>query len=216
MNLLETINNFVIGLIDQAGYLGVYLAMFIEGVFTPIPSEIIVPLAGYLAYTGRFNIILVVLISSLGAASGSTVAYYIGHRLGRPFVDRFGKYFGLGHDSMCRADAWFEKWGNFGILIGHSLPGVRSIISFPAGIAKMDVKRFILFTFIGATFWNTILAVAGFYLGETYLRISETLDEWNVDWIILGSLGIILIIWIAYGRWKRVKCNIEANEPVDR
>ncbi len=212
MSLLVTINDFVIGLIDQAGYLGIYLAMFIEGVFTPIPSEIIVPLAGHLASTGRFDIILVVLVSSLGAASGSTVAYFIGYRLGRPFVDRYGRFFGFGHDSLCRADAWFERWGSLGILIGHSLPGVRSVISFPAGIAKMDIKRFILFTFTGALIWNTVLTVAGYLLGDSYLIISEWLGEWNVDWIILGMLGIIFLAWVAYGRWKRTKCQVKVEE----
>lgn len=212
MSILVAINDFVISLIDQAGYLGIYLAMFIEGVFTPIPSEIIVPLAGYLASTGRFDIVLVVLISSLGATSGSTVAYFIGHRLGRPFVDRYGKYFGFGRDSLCRADAWFERWGNLGILIGHSLPGVRSVISFPAGMAKMDIKRFILFTFAGAMIWNTVLTVAGYLLGNSYLIISETLGEYNVDWIILITLGVAVLVWIAYGRWKRIKCPVNPEE----
>ncbi|KQM11619.1 hypothetical protein AOA80_07400 [Methanomassiliicoccales archaeon RumEn M1] len=212
MSLLVTINDFVIGLIDQAGYLGIYLAMFIEGVFTPIPSEIIVPLAGYLASTGRFDIVLVILVSSLGAVSGSTVAYLIGYRLGRPFVDRYGKYFGFGHDSLCRADAWFERWGSFGILIGHSLPGVRSVISFPAGIAKMDIKRFIIFTFSGALIWNTVLTVAGYLLGASYICISETLSEWKVDWILLAALGIIFLSWVAYGRWKKIKCQVKADE----
>lgn len=212
MSLLATINDLVIGLIDQAGYVGIYLAMFIEGVFTPIPSEIIVPLAGYLASTGRFDIVLVVLISSLGAVSGSTVAYFIGYRLGRPFVDRYGKYFGFGHESLCRADAWFERWGNYGILLGHSLPGVRSVISFPAGIAKMDIKRFILFTFFGALIWNTVLTVAGYLLGASYILISITLGKWNVDWIILAALGIILLAWVWHGRRKRAKCHLKTDE----
>lgn len=212
MSLLATINDLVIGLIDQAGYVGIYLAMFIEGVFTPIPSEIIVPLAGYLASTGRFDIVLVILVSSLGAVSGSTVAYFIGYRLGRPFVDRYGKYFGFGHDSLCRADAWFERWGNYGILFGHALPGVRSVISFPAGMAKMDIKRFILFTFSGALIWNTVLTVAGYLLGESYLLISEKLGEWKVDWLILAALGIILVAWVWHGRRKKAKCQPKPDE----
>ena len=212
MSLLVMINEFVIDLISQAGYLGIFLAMFIEGIFTPIPSEIIVPLAGFLASIGRFNIVLVVLVSSLGAASGSSIAYLIGYRLGRPFIDRFGKYFGFGHDSLCRADAWFERWGNYGILIGHSLPGIRSIISFPAGIAKMDFKRFVLFTFMGAVIWNTVLAVAGYLLGASYLVISERIGEWKLDWVILGAVAIIFLAWVAYGRWKKVKCRTEADE----
>ncbi|NLK25790.1 MAG: DedA family protein [Euryarchaeota archaeon] len=201
MNLITMINELVIGLIETTGYAGIFLAMFIEGIFTPIPSEIIVPFAGYLASVGRFNIILVVLISSLGAAAGSTIAYFIGRQLGRPFIDRFGRYFGFGHDSMSRAEAWFERWGNYGILAGHSLPGIRSIISFPAGISKMDLKRFILFTFMGATIWNTVLTVAGYLLGEYYLVFAENLDGWDI--VILAAVCIAFIVYVLYGRWKR-------------
>ncbi|HPT74088.1 MAG TPA: DedA family protein [Methanomassiliicoccaceae archaeon] len=200
MSILETLNDLVIGLIDQSGYLGIFLAMFIEGIFTPIPSEIIVPLAGYLASVGRFNIVLVVLISSAGATSGSSVAYLIGRRLGRPFVDRYGRYFGFGHDSLCKADAWFDRWGNYGILLGHSLPGIRSVISFPAGIAKMGFTRFVIFTFVGALIWNSVLMVAGYLLGASYLRISESLEGW--DLVILAAIGVAFIAWVAYGRWK--------------
>jgi len=200
MNILETINELVIGLIDAAGYPGIFLAMFVEGIFTPIPSEIIVPFAGYLASIGRLDAILVVLVSSLGAVTGSTVAYFIGRRLGRPFMDRFGRYFGFGADSMCRAEAWFKRWGSYGILIGHSLPGIRSVISFPAGISKMDLRRFVLFTFIGAMVWNTVLTAAGYLLGEYYISIAERLDGW--DLVILAAVGAIFVTWVVYGRWR--------------
>lgn len=212
MNLLEMINQLVIGLIDSSGYLGIFLAMFVEGIFTPIPSEIIVPFAGYLASIGRLDAVLVVLVSSLGATAGSTVAYLIGRQLGRPFMDRFGKYFGFGPDSMCRAEAWFKRWGSYGILVGHSLPGIRSVISFPAGISRMDLRRFVLFTFVGATVWNTVLTLAGYFLGEYYIAFAESLDGW--DLVILAAVAVIFVAWVVYGRWRAKRmasCQDEAR-----
>jgi membrane protein DedA with SNARE-associated domain len=200
MNLIEMINETVISLISTAGYPGIFLAMFIEGIFTPIPSELIMPLAGYLASIGEFNIVLVIVIGSLGAVCGSSIACLLGRKLGRPFMDRYGRYFGFGPDSMCRADAWFAKWGNYGILIGHALPGVRSIISFPAGIARMNFQRFALFTFLGAMIWNTVLAVSGYLLGELYITFAQSLDGWDV--VIIAVVAIVFIAYVLYGRWK--------------
>ncbi|MBI0584435.1 MAG: DedA family protein [Methanomassiliicoccus sp.] len=200
MNLIEMINEWMLALISSSGYLGIFLAMFVEGIFTPIPSELIMPFAGYLASTGHFNLVLVILIGSLGAVCGSIIAYFIGRKLGRPFMDRYGRYFGFGPDSLCRADAWFAKWGNYGILVGHALPGIRSIISFPAGIARMDLKRFALFTFLGATVWNTVLTVAGYFLGEYYITFAQSLDGWDI--IILAAVAVGFLSYVAYGRWK--------------
>jgi membrane protein DedA with SNARE-associated domain len=211
MNLIEIINLAIISLISTVGYLGIFLAMFIEGVFTPLPSELIMPMAGYLASIGRFNIVLVIVVGSLGAVCGSSIAYLIGRQLGRPFLDRYGRYVGFGADSMCRAEAWFAKWGNYGILIGHALPGIRSIISFPAGIAKMDYLRFALFTFVGAMIWNTVLTVSGYLLGEMYLTFAESLDGWDV--VIIAVVVVIFLTYVLYGRWKNR--NLPHCEPGD-
>jgi membrane protein DedA with SNARE-associated domain len=216
MSIIETINDWILLLISSAGYLGIFLAMLIEGILTPIPSELIMPFAGYLAYTGQLNIVLVILVGSLGAACGSTVAYFLGRRLGRPFLDRFGRYFGLGPDSLCRADAWFGKWGSYGILIGHALPGIRSVISFPAGISRMDVRRFVLFTFIGATIWNSVLVTAGYLLGQYWIRFAESLDGWDI--VILGVAGAAVLGYILYHRWRNAKlasCPTERSEEDD-
>jgi membrane protein DedA with SNARE-associated domain len=209
LNIIETITEWAISLITSGGYLGIFLAMLVEGIFTPIPSELIMPLAGYLASIGEFSLIMVILVGSLGAVCGSTIAYFIGRKLGRPFMDRFGRYFGFGVDSLDRADAWFARWGSYGILIGHSLPGVRSIISFPAGIARMDVRRFMLFTFLGAMIWNMVLCTAGYLLGEYYIEIVEKLDGW--DLVIIGAVVIIFLAYVLYGRWKRK--NSQVRQP---
>jgi membrane protein DedA with SNARE-associated domain len=211
MNIIEMLNDWILVLISTAGYLGIFLAMFVEGILTPIPSELIMPFAGYLCSTGELNIVLVVLAGSLGAVAGSTVSYYLGKLLGRRFLDRFGRYFGLGPESLSRADTWFARWGSYGILIGHAVPGIRSIISFPAGIARMDVKRFVLFTFLGATIWNSVLVSAGFLLVGPFLcmglyHVSAALERgerprlidaalaWRAKLDTVAVFGVVLLV----------------------
>ncbi len=208
MNLIEMINEWMLALITSSGYLGIFFAMFVEGIFTPIPSELIMPFAGYLASTGELNFVLVIVVGSLGATLGSTVAYLLGRRLGRPFLDRYGRYLGFDKDSMDKADAWFAKWGKYGILIGHSIPVIRSIISFPAGITRMELKTFVPFTFLGATVWNTVLVTAGYLLGEYWIRFAESLDGWDV--VIIAVLVVAYIAYVVYHRRKH-----HARSPSD-
>lgn len=207
-SLFDTIFEVVTNFIDTIGYAGIFLAMFIEGILTPIPSEIIVPFAGYLAESGRFNLILVILVASVGATVGAIVAYYLAKWLGRAVILRYGKYIGLNDKSLDKANAWFEKYGSYGVLIGHALPGIRSIISFPAGLANMDLKKFITFTFIGAMIWNTVLGSAGYILGENYGQIEELFEAAHIDVIILGALVAILAIYFIYKHYKKVKSDV--------
>lgn len=200
MNLIEMINEWVLALITSSGYLGIFFAMLVEGIFTPIPSELIMPFAGYLASTGELNFVLVIIVGSLGATLGSTVAYLLGRKLGRPFLDRYGRYLGFDKDSLDKADAWFAKWGKYGILIGHSIPVIRSIISFPAGITRMELKTFVPFTFLGAMVWNTVLVTAGYLLGEYWIRFAESLDGWDV--VIIAALVVGYIAYVVYNRRK--------------
>jgi membrane protein DedA with SNARE-associated domain len=164
--------------------------MFVEGIFTPIPSELIMPFAGYLASTGHFFFPLVIVVGSLGAACGSSVAYGLARLVGRPVVERYGRFIFLDDKKVDRADAWFKRWGNWGILIGHALPGIRSVISFPAGIFKMDFKRFVIFTFLGALIWNTVLVSAGYLLGELYISFWKALEGWDIVILAAAILGV--------------------------
>jgi membrane protein DedA with SNARE-associated domain len=202
MGIIETLNQIIIDFISTSGYLGIFVAMFIEGIITPIPSELIMPFAGYLASTGMFSFPLVIIAGTLGATMGSTVAYGIARMVGRPLVDRYGKYIFLDQKKVDKADTWFKKWGSWGILIGHAIPGIRSIISFPAGIFKMDLKRFILFTFLGALIWNTVLSSIGYLLGEYYIEFWKAVDGW--DLIILAIAGIGLAAYLLWQRKKAV------------
>jgi len=200
--IIDTLNQIIIDLIEATGYVGIFLAMLVEGIFTPIPSELIMPFAGYVASTGELNYFLVILIGSLGAVIGSTVAYMLALWLGRPLVDRFGIFFGLDEGKMASAERWFKRWGVWGIFIGHSLPGIRSVISFPAGLSKMDLKKFVTFTFAGAMVWNTVLVTAGYTLGENWIEFWKKTDSLHLDILILAGLGVGLVLYFLYKRRK--------------
>ena len=200
MSLLGGLTESIEAFILTVGYPGLFTIMFVEGVVTPIPSEAIVPFAGSLAAQSGsgFTLPLVILIASLGAMAGAIGAYYIGRHLGRPFILRYGKIFGLTEWHMKQAEAWFAKYGNFGILLGHAIPGVRSFISFPAGLGKMKVTNFAVFTFAGAMAWNTVLAVAGFLLVDDLKRIADTIEF--VDYIVIGAAVVAVVGFIL---WRR-------------
>lgn len=200
ISIVAVISNIILELITSTGYLGIFLAMLVEGVLTPIPSELIMPFAGYLCYTGTLNLVAVIVVGSLGAMCGSIIAYFLGRKLGRPILDRYGRYLGMKPESLDKAEAWFARWGCYGILIGHAVPGIRSIISFPAGISRMELKRFALFTFLGAMVWNTILVSVGYVLGQYWMSFAESLEGWDIA--ILISAAALFITYVALSRWR--------------
>jgi membrane protein DedA with SNARE-associated domain len=212
ISIVAVISNIILDLITSTGYLGIFLAMLIEGVLTPIPSELIMPFAGYLCFTGTLNLVAVIVVGSLGAMCGSIIAYYLGRKLGRPLLDRYGRYLGMKAESMDKAEAWFARWGSYGILIGHAVPGIRSIISFPAGISRMELKRFALFTFLGATVWNTVLVSVGYMLGQYWMSFAESLEGWDIA--ILLTAAVLFIAYVALSRWRDA-ARAKTRESID-
>ena len=200
MSIVVDVVVFVQSLVRDLGYPGIFIAMFIEGIVTPIPSEAILPLAGALAYEGHFIVWVVIIVATVGATLGSTVAYFLGDYFGRGFVHRYGRYFRLTEEHLERAERWFEKWGRASIFIGHSLPGTRSFISFPAGIAKMDLKNFVLSTFFGALVWNSVLTMAGYFL-SSQLHVLEGIFEY----LDIIALVVVIVVIAAYFLWTRKK-----------
>ena len=175
--------------------------MFVEGIITPIPSEAIMPFAGSLARDGHFNVAIVIAVGTIGATAGSTIAYYIGYYLGRPFIFKYGALFGIKSKHVDRAESWFERYGTISIFLGHSFPGTRSFISFPAGIAKMRITNFVLFTFLGALIWNSVLTLAGYYLWETWEEIAETFEY--LDLVIILAVFLVFIGYLYFRRNRR-------------
>lgn len=198
MSIIVEVALFVRGLVEDLGYPGIFLAMFVEGIVTPIPSEAILPFAGSLAYEGKFLIWAVIIVATVGAMLGSTVAYFIGDYFGRGFVHRYGKYVRLTEEHLDRAERWFEKWGRLSIFIGHSLPGTRSFISFPAGIAKMDLKNFMLSTFFGALIWNTVLTLTGFFLASQLDMLEGFFEYLDVIAFVAAISAIV-----GYFLWRK-------------
>jgi membrane protein DedA with SNARE-associated domain len=165
----------------------------------PIPSELVMPFAGFLISSGEMNFWLIILFATIGSLIGSLISYYIGAYGGNRFVRRYGKYFLLNEEHLMKTEQWFSKKGELTIFIGRFVPIVRHVISIPAGIGKMNLKKFIFYTFIGAGIWNAFLAYIGFVLGNNWEEIKHYADY--VSWAILG----IIIIVGAYFLIKEIK-----------
>ena len=201
-SLFLGLTEWITGFVAAIGYPGIFLLMIVEGILTPIPSEFIMPFAGYLAARGDLNLVAVIAVGTAGAGIGNVVAYTIGMRLGRPLIARWGKYVGLGVDDLEWAESWFKKYGPVGVLVGHAVPGVRSIISFPAGVGRMRLRNFAIFSTAGASIWNTVLVVSGYFLLERWTLFAETTE--NVDlYIVLAVIGGIA--GYVYWRKRRAK-----------
>src|SRR5512135_1209370 len=176
-------------------YLTIALLMLIESTFLPLPSEVVIPFAAYKAAQGNLNIFAVILSGTVGALSGSLINYTLAYYLGRPIVYKFagsrvGRMFLLSVEKVQHAEDYFLRNGKTSTFIGRLVPGIRHLISIPAGLAKMDLKSFMTFTFLGAGIWNIILALIGFYLYDLRDKIFPYLDD------ILYVLGAGFIIFL--------------------
>ncbi len=199
--VFESLNQFVIDFINNTGYLGLFFAMFVEGIITPIPSEAIIPFAGYLASTGRLNIFLLILIASIGATCGSSVSYSLARWLGRPFILRYGKYIGINENSIKRADRWFAKRGAWGALFGPMIPGVRSIISYPAGLTRMGLKKYLPLFFCGSLVWNTVLSLIGYNLGARWIDFWKSTE--GLDLVVIVILVVGVVGYLVYNHYHK-------------
>ncbi len=196
--ILAVLAHFIIATISAAGYAGVALLMAIESACIPLPSEIIMPFAGYLVYTGRFNIYWVATAGALGCNLGSAVAYWIGAYGGRPLVERFGRYVLLSTNDLDRTTRFFHKYGSVTVFVARLLPVVRTFIALPAGIAKMPQLRFHIYTFLGSWPWCFVLAYAGMKLGqgwETDPRFKAIFHRFHLGVEVLLVLGIAWFLW---------------------
>ncbi len=208
--IIEALSVFIISVISTTGYAGILFLMAIESACIPLPSEVIMPFSGYLVYTGRFNLFWVATLGALGCNLGSLIAYYIGYYGGRPLVERYGSYIFLSEKELHWADRFFEKRGDWAVLISRMLPVVRTFIALPAGIARMRQLRFHIFTFVGSWPWCFMLAWIGKRLGEKW-NTDPRLKEWfhRFDAVILGVI-LIGVIWFVWSHWKH---RIRASEP---
>lgn len=174
MNEIQLFIEWVISLVTENLYLGVFLAALIETVFPPIPSEAIFPLAGYIVLKSEMSFIHIFgvgLVGGMGATLGAVVIYLIALKLGRNGLYRYLKYAKIKESRLEKADKWFEKYGDKSVLLGRLIPGIRELVSIPAGIFNMKPIKFLLFTFIGSCVWSILLTVAGYYFGVATLDL---------------------------------------------
>lgn len=197
--MIEFVFEYAASIISYFGYLGVFILMTLESMIFPVPSEAVMPFAGYIAYQGKFNLLFVVFIATLGSIFGSLISYYIGKYGGEKFVSKIGKYMFLNEEHLIMTEQWFNRRGQSTIFISRFIPVVRHFISIPAGIAKMNKAKFITYTFLGAFGWNYILAYAGFKLGKNWKLISEYSGYIDIA-VIIGIL--LLLILYLYKRKK--------------
>ena len=194
---LDKIAIWVQGIIEALGYLGLGLVMFIENVFPPIPSEAVLPMAGWLAAEkrGGFTLLGITLVGAIGSVAGAMVFYGIGYWFGeervRELLRRFGKWFLLSEADFDTALAWFNRYGELVIFFGRMVPIVRSLISVPAGIAVMNMGRFTIYTAIGTALWSFVLALAGFVLGQNWPLVLEWVGRYEKVVLVVGVVGVL-------------------------
>ncbi|MFH1223884.1 MAG: DedA family protein [Pseudomonadota bacterium] len=204
--IIEFLKVFTVGTIGSLGYFGIVALMAIESACIPLPSEIIMPFAGYLVYAGKMNLWLAALAGAIGCNVGSEIAYWIGSLGGRAAIYRYGKYILMSKKELASAEKWFEKYGSAAVFIARLLPVIRTFIAFPAGVAKMPRARFHIYTFLGSYPWCLLLAWAGMKAGEMWDDKNSTLRHiiHEAD-IVIGVLILIGIIWFIRSRIKAFK-----------
>ncbi|HSB20674.1 MAG TPA: DedA family protein [Anaeromyxobacteraceae bacterium] len=211
-SIIEKLALFTTAVISAMGYGGVVLLMGIESACIPLPSEIIMPFAGYLVYRGQFTLHGAALAGAVGCVAGSIPAYYVGKYGGRPAIERWGRYVLVSHREMEFADRLFARWGQWVVLVGRLLPVIRTFIAFPAGVSRMDMTRFVVYTFVGSYPWCLGLTWVGMKLGE----------KWNQDERLRAAfhrfdlaIGVALAALVAWFVWHKVREARRAAAPRD-
>ncbi|MEW6001625.1 MAG: DedA family protein [Nitrospirota bacterium] len=193
---MNTFLNWLVSTIGSMGYPGILLLMFIESTFIPLPSELIIPPAGYLISQNRMSWTGVILSGTLGSLLGGLFNYSIAMYLGRPFILKYGKFFGISQKHFLKGENFFLRHGNISTFTGRLILGVRHYISFPAGLVRMNLKKFCFYTLFGSCIWVWVLAYIGYFVGNNKERIKDVSKEWSIYILIFCALLIIAyILW---------------------
>lgn len=189
--MLESVAQWIQDVIAAGGYPVVFILIFLESTLVPIPSELVMPFAGFMAYQGKFSLPVILVINSVGALLGSGLCYWIGVVGGKPFLVRYGKYFLVRRHDIEKTETFFARHGKATILIARFLPVIRHVISVPAGIARMPLRGFFLQTFLGSTIWGGVLILLGYYVGANWKTFSNTLKR--VD-LLIGAILVLGLV----------------------
>ncbi|HJX72918.1 MAG TPA: DedA family protein [Candidatus Deferrimicrobiaceae bacterium] len=189
---LEALASFIIFVISMMGLPGIVLLMAIESACIPLPSEVIMPFAGYLVSQGKYSLWSVGLAGAIGCVVGSVPAYYLGMYGGRPLIEKYGKYILMSRHDLDMADRWFQRHGEATVFFARLLPVIRTFIAFPAGVARMEMKRFIAYTFAGSLPWCLGLAYIGWVMGERWPVLREYFHKFD---LLIGAAIVAGIVW---------------------
>ena len=196
--MLHEIVDFIVQTVGSLGYIGIFIMMFLESSFFPFPSEVVMVPAGYLAFKGEMSMSIAIICGVLGSLSGALFNYYLAVKFGRKFLIKYGKYFFINEETINKMEKFFKDHGHISTFSGRLIPAVRQYISFPAGLAKMNIFLFSLYTSLGAAIWVIILVLVGYFIGDNQLLIKEYLR------VIIIAILIVLII-VAYLYYKNFK-----------
>ena len=188
MHILSALTSWLVDVIGSMGYTGIISLMFLESSFFPFPSEVVMPPAGYLAWKGEMSLPLVLIAGIAGSLLGALFNYWLAVKLGRPLLIKYGKYFFISQETIDKADRFFQKHGHISTFVCRLLPGIRQYVSLPAGLARMPMKPFCLYTGLGAGIWVSVLTFAGYLLGEHQELLKEYLHVITIGCILLACL----------------------------
>ena len=194
--MLEVLAHYIIQFISTTGYFGIFALMTLESALIPIPSEVTMPFSGFLASTGVLSVWPIIIVGTIANLAGSLIAYYIGYFLEETvllkLIKKYGKFILVTEHEYDKANGWFKKYGDKIIFISRLLPGIRTIISLPAGMFEMDIKKFIIYTTLGCFIWSTILTYTGFYLGENWQSLEGIYRKFE---IVIVVVIIVAVVW---------------------
>ena len=193
--MLAEITNFILSTVSEWGYLGIFITMAVESSFIPFPSEVILIPAGYLAYQGQMELSLIFISALLGSMLGAFINYFLAFFVGRAFLLRYGKYFFISYDTLLKIEKYFVNHGVISTFTGRLIPGIRQLISIPAGLSKMNLKLFSLYTALGAGAWSLILIALGYILGDNQELIKTYTHQITLALLALIALFVSFYIY---------------------
>lgn len=196
--MLHEFINWILATVHDWGYAGIFILMALESTVLPVPSELVLIPAGYLAYQGKMNLALIMLSATLGSLAGASLNYVFALWVGRPFLERWGKYFFVRPPLLHKTDEFFAKHGKISTFTGRLIPGIRHLISLPAGLTRMNPTTFAFYTLLGAGIWAATLTLIGYFIGGNTALINDYLHT-----IIISLIVAVIIIIIAYSLWQR-------------
>lgn len=217
-SIFESITKTVSSWISDFGYPAVFLVALLENLFPPIPSEVIFPLVGFVAYHNNLGIahaILMGIVGAIGSTAGAVVIYYASLKIGKPAILRFGRYVRIGEKGLLEAESWFQKYGAIAVFTGRMAPAIRELISIPAGLGEMNIVKFVLFTFAGSAVWSVALTLLGYFLGDAWSLLAGQLSSVFSAIAIIIIIAIVVIISLMYYKRGHKKGNIDNSSHTE-